>query len=263
MSYHTAEIVQIKALLVENDRTPVNLALIHLAREQDIKTVKYDNWLISPVHYNDVYCEYYYYPSLYHKNIIQRFESNDSLQFIEGGFAYWDNLKEYKKSVKMSVKKVIYFTQIDTDISEHIKHIKDISAVMDELNIEYSLIIKTHPRENSKPYKKLFSECEVVDICSDLYALISQADYCFSIFSTVSLEAKHIVKNSFFINYNTENFDRIDYNGLQLDVIKNKEELYNVFTGEFVPISQDEFIQAANCSYPHSTERLRKLFCDD
>lgn len=53
--YHTVNISDLKTILIENDRTPVNLALVHRCKKEGIKTVKYDNWLIDPINHNDIY----------------------------------------------------------------------------------------------------------------------------------------------------------------------------------------------------------------
>ncbi len=262
MVYHTVELGDMKVMLMENDRTPVNMALIHLAKERGVKTVKYDNWLIDPVNHNDVYCEYYFYPSVYHRKIIQGFESNSELQFVEGGFVYWDKLGFYKKMTNNQTKKIVYFTQIGISVQEHLSYINDIAQIIDKLGLTYELIIKVHPRENTQSYKELSRRHRVVDGHDDIYALIAEADYCFSIFSTVSLEAKHILNNSFFINYRKEDFEHINYNDLGLDLIGNKNDLYRLFKGEFLPVSQEIFISKGNCSYPYTAEKLRKVFCD-
>ena len=262
MVYHTIDLGEIKVVMMENDRTPVNMALIHLAKERSVKTVKYDNWLIDPVNHNDVYCEYYFYPSLYHKEIIQSFESNRELKFVEGGFAYWDNLDLYEKIKNTHMKKIVYFTQIGISVQEHLSYIDDIAQTINKLGLSYELIVKIHPRENTQSYKELSVRYRVVDRHDDIYALIAEADYCFSIFSTVSLEAKHILNNSFFINYRKEDFGYINYNDLGLDLIGNNDDLLRLFKRDLLPVSQDIFISRGNCSYPYTAEKLRKVFCD-
>jgi hypothetical protein len=263
MTFHTIDLGEIKVLMMENDRTPVNMAMLHLAKEKGCKTVKYDNWLIDPINHNDVYCEYYYYPSLYHKKIIQGFDSNRELQFIEGGFLYWDKLAMYKPIEKKEQRQVIYFTQVGIPADEHRVYIEDIEEAMCKSNVEYELIIKIHPRENINMYQGFLNKYKVIERHDSLYELIARSAYCFSMFSTISLEAKHIIKNSFFINYKADLFNIVDYDSIQLDVIKNKSELLQVFKGKYMPIAQEKFIEHSNCNYPHSSEKLRKFFCHD
>ncbi len=259
MVYETVDIGKLKLLLIENDRSPLNLGLVHRCIESEIKTIKYDNWLIDPINHNDVYCKYYYYPSIYHKKIIQNFESNDKLIYVKGGFPYWDNLLKYKNVKENRVKKIVYFTQFGISLETHKKYIVDIENSLKELGIKHEMVIKIHPREDSVRYKKLLKDFCVIGECHDVYALIEGVDYCFSIFSTISLEAKHIMKNSFFINYDSNNFDIVDYDALKLDLIRDKKMLKGVFKGEFEVISKDKFIQYANCQYPNSIENLKRL----
>jgi len=261
--YHTVTVDDIQVLFLENDRSPSNLALVHRLRESARKTVKYDNWLIDPINHNDVYCEYYYYPSMYHKKIIQSFSSNTELKYVKGGFPYWDNLLKYKNMKKNRVKHIIYFTQFGISVETHKNYLSDIRNCIKELGLKYEIVVKVHPRENSSIYKGLLKDLYVIGTCDDLYALIEGADYCFSIFSTISLEAKHIIENSFFINYDTDKFNIVDYDGLKLDVVIDKKMLNCVLKGEFVAVSQDEFIQYSNCQYPHSIENLKSFFCYD
>jgi len=257
--YHTVEINNIKLLLIENDRLPSNLALIHRLNEKNIKTVKYDNWLIGPINHNDIYCKYYFYPSFYHRDIIEKFSSNKNLTYIKGGFLNWDRLKKYVAQPK---KKIIYFTQFGIDILTHIKHIQDIQDIIKSQNLEYELIVKIHPRENIQKYKTILTvnkNIKLLDRDKDSYTLISEANFCFSIFSTISLEAKHIMNNSYFLNYKVDEFDIVDYSKLNLDVIVDKKMLENVLIGNYKPIEQNKFIEINNCLFPKTITKIKEL----
>ena len=261
--YYTVDIKGIKVLLVENDRLPSNLALIHKVKEKNIKTVKYDNWLIDPINHNDIYCEYYFYPSLYHRDIIENLSSNKNLKYIEGGFLDWDRLNNYILNPK---KKIIYFTQFGIDISIHFEYIKDIINILKIQKLDYGLIVKTHPRENIQSYKAILEiddKIELIDSCEDIYSLICTANFCFSIFSTICLEAKHIINDSYFINYRVNNFDIIDYNKLDLDVITNKKMLEDVLLSTYKAIDKEKFIEKNNCTFPNTKNVMRELIADD
>jgi len=261
--YHTVDIKDIKVLLVENDRLPLNLALIHRLKEENIKTVKYDNWLIDPINHNDIYCEYYFYPSLYHRDIIENFSSNKNLKYIEGGFLDWDRLNNYILNPK---KKIIYFTQFGIDISIHFEYIKDIINILKIQKLDYGLIVKTHPRENIQSYKGILGiddKIKLIDSCEDIYSLMSEVDFCFSIFSTISLEAKHIVNDSYFINYRAGEFDIIDYNKLNLDVITDKKMLQDVLLMTYKTIDKEKFIKKNNCAFPNTVNKMKELIAND
>ena len=261
--YHTLEIKNIEVLLIENDRLSANLALIHRLREESIKTVKYDNWLIDPINHNDIYCEYYFYPSLYHKNIISNFHTNKNLKYIEGGFLDWDKFDEYTHQPR---RKIIYFTQFGIDVSIHFEYIEDIVNILETQKVDYELIVKTHPRENIEKYKVIEEIGEniiLIDSCEDIYSLISQANFCFSIFSTISLEAKHIITNSYFINYRVVEFDIVDYRKLNLDVVTNKKMLTDVLSLNYTATDKEEFIKNNNCTFPNTLNKMKELIAYD
>jgi len=257
--YHTIDIKNIRVLLIENDRVPSNLALIHRLREESIKTIKYDNWLIDPINHNDIYCEYYFYPSLYHREIIKSFKSNKQLKYIEGGFLDWDRLNSY---ISQPRKKIIYFTQFGIDVEVHLGYIKDIVDILKIQKLDYELIVKTHPRESIENYKAIMEidkNIELIYSCEDIYLLISEADFCFSIFSTISLEAKHIINDSYFLNYRVEEFDIIDYNKLDLDVITDKKMLQEVLEFNYKTINKEKFIKKNNCAFPNTVNKMKEL----
>jgi len=263
MVYYTVDIKNIKVLLLENDRLPSNLALIHRLREENVKTVKYDNWLIDSINHNDVYCEYYFYPSLYHKNIIENVNSNQNLKYIEGGFLDWDRLNSY---IAQPRKKIIYFTQFGIDISIHFEYIKDIVNILKIQKLDYELIVKTHSRETIQKYKAISEidmNIELIDSCEDIYALISKADFCFSIFSTISLEAKHIINNAYFINYEAGDSDILDYAKLNLDVVTNKNSLESVLLSNHISMDREKFIEQNNCTFPNTINHMRELITYD
>jgi hypothetical protein len=260
--YHTIELKETEVICIENDRNPKNLALIHQAKVQCIRTIKYDNWLIDPVHHNDIYCDTYFYPSIYHKNIIEQFDTNAALRYLEGGFVSWDILDTYTYDPSIDKDTVIYFTQFGIELSRHKCYIEDILMVLDRREKPYMLIIKVHPRENSTVYQAIVQQypfVRVVKQCDDVYELISSATYCFSIFSTVSLEAKHIMDHSYFINYDYHDFSLVDYDKIGLDLVKNREMIEDIFNGTAIPVDKTRFIRHNNCSYPHTLMKLEEI----
>jgi len=264
--YHTVDMNIFRTLLVENDRDPKNLALIHNANTIGIKTIKYDNWLIDPVNHNDVYCQYYFYPSRYHRMIIERCETNAKLKYIEGGFASWDKLNEYKIKSIIKMQRLIYFTQFNIDINHHMQYIEDIVKILESIGESYILSVKVHPREEISKYEKVLNispYIELIDKCDDIYELISSAKYCFSIFSTISIEAKHIIKDSYFINYYTKDSPLVDYIEIGLDIVENKEQLKNILSGTFSAVDQNIFIENNNCRYPNTLNRLQEILNED
>ena len=260
---HTIDCSNINVLFVENDRLPQNLAIIHKLQSLQKTTVKYDNWLIDAVNHNDVYCDYYYYPNDYHKSIVQSFASNRDLHYSKGGFLNWDNLKNYPQNTTTNSTTIIYFTQFGINIEEHAQYINDIRTLMSLQNKKFHIIIKVHPREDRTTYQEYFQEDEVIGKCQDIYSYIHKATFCFSIFSTISLEAKHIIKNSYFINYHHTDFTLVSYDKLGLDLVTNRGQLAQVIEGAFKTIDQNQFIKKINSNYPHSCHSLKEAFCHD
>lgn len=260
--YETLNIDKLELLLMENDRVPQNLALIHLLQDAGKTTVKYDNWLIDPIHHNDIYCDYYFYPSLYHKDIIENFSYNKKLKYIKGGFLDWDKLSHYKDTSNDNILSIVYFTQFGIAKNEHKQYISDIVDIMDSLELEYILTIKTHPREKITDYKEfrnISNNIEIIDISNNIYTLISKANFCFSVFSTISIEAKHIVDNSYFINYNSEHFEIVNYDKIKLDLIKNKNILNDVLRKQYTPIIREIFLENNNGTFPNTNITLERF----
>ena len=257
--YHTVKVARLETLFIENDRHPENLALIHFLRKEGrVKTVKYDNWLIDPIHHNDVYCDYYFYPSKYHKEIIEYAPANRNLKYIEGGFLIWDGLSKYLYAPKKNETVVLYFTQFGVEKSEHLQYIHDIVSALEEREEPYTLMIKVHPRESLKTYQNIMAlsrHIKIVKEVEDIYQLIAESNFCFSVFSTLSLEAKHIMKHSYFINYD-RSFELLDYDALRLDVVQDKQRVRDILGGRYEPIAQKEFIGESNCAYPYSLKKL-------
>jgi len=264
--YHTVELKGISKICMENDREPKNLALVHKSREYGIRTIKYDNWLIDSINHNDIYCDTYFYPSIYHKNIIERFYYNNQLKYVEGGFLHWDVLAEYKAKKNDNKITVIYFTQFGIEISVHLEYIKDIFMTLGTTaNKTYEVIVKVHPRERYEKYKKAFKEFDCIKIikqCDDVYGLVTQADFCFSVFSTISLEAKHILNHSYFINYSPNTFSIIDYDYIGLDLVESKEMLEDIFTNLVSPVEKKVFICNNNCTYPNTVTKFQEVLND-
>ena len=260
MVLKTVEIGSLKVLLVENDRTPYNLGLIHLFQKRNLKTIKYDNWLIDSINHNDIYCDIYFYPSLYHKGVIQSFAFNKNLQYVKGGFISWDKLSGYKLQHSGEEIIVSYFTQFGIDFNVHLNYISDIEHILDARAEKFTIHVKIHPRESVQKYASLLKNQNIVLHTSiDNYELISRSNFCFSVFSTISLEAKHINPHSYFINYHAKDYKIVNYEKLGLDLLDTKEKLREVLSNEYAPIDSKKFIKDQNCTYSDSSDKLYSL----
>lgn len=253
LTFHAAEFGPITTLYMENDRLPTSKALIDKARILHIHTVKFDYWLLDPVHHNDIYCDTYFCPSAYHRAIASNTHSNAYLTIVPGGFPNWDRLNTLCVE-KVLDPYIVYFTQPTIPLHEHRRYINDLSRYA----TNYKIIIKVHPREDISIYLPFTSShISVIGKDMDSYELLCHGSMFFSIFSTISLEAKHLCEYSFFINYTLpEHSSPIDYNQIGLDVISNSSELDALFTGQLHPVSKEVFLTHNNFVYPNSVEKM-------
>lgn len=253
LTYNTIQFNHIKTLLLENDRFPTSKALIDKARYLNIRTVKFDYWLLDPIHHNDIYCDTYFCPNDSHKTIAVHAPANKHLTIINGGFPNWDDLNTIRIE-QVSDPFIVYFTQPTIPMDEHKRYIDDLACYA----THYKLIIKVHPREEISLYAPFAtSNIEVIGQEIDSYTLLAQGSMFFSIFSTVSLEAKHLCEYSFFIHYTASAHPSpIEYDTIGIDVIRDSSMLLSLFSDQFHPTSKENFITHNNYTYPHSSKNL-------
>lgn len=260
--YYTVDINEIKVIITESDSMPSDVALLLKAKEKNIKTIKIDHFLIDPINHNLIFCDYYFYPCLLHLNIMKSFGVNSHLKYQEGGFLHWDKIAMYQHCPTVP-KKVSFFTQHGGILGKK-DEIYYINEILEVLPASYSLIIKVHPLDNMERYLtfRQYQNVEIIFGQIDNYALIAESSLCLSICSTLTLEAKHICENSFFINYDPDslkgfiNYD--DFHSL-IDTLTSREMLYKAINEDFKISKKEDFIKAFNFSYPHTVKRLLSL----
>lgn len=254
--HRTLEFQGIKTVFMENDRFPTHKALIDKARLAGVKTVKFDYWLIDAINHNDVYCDCYFYPNRYHRDIIETFSQVEELTYISGGFPNFDRLAQLRRSVDENAP-VVYFTQPDIPFDEQARYIRDIARFAKDRG----LIVKVHPRDDTRRYEDLRSERIVLGAAgSDSYRLLESGAMFFSVFSTISLEAKHLSPYAFFINYDKDGHRYpVDYERLGLDLIDSEAALEALFQGRLEVSSSESFIARFNPAYPHTVEMMLEV----
>lgn len=261
--YRDIDLKDIEILIMESDSIPENTALVFKAKEQGIPTIKIDHFLIDPINHNQIFCQYYFYPSTLHLEIMKKFKDNKSLIYIEGGIIHWDCLDKYKHKKRLGKREITFFAQHGEifDKKDEIFYIDEILSLM---NNDDMLKIKLHPRDKSNKYNHYSDNPRVTIIkkCDDNYALIAESDICISICSTMTMEAKHICRDSYFINYEFETFDVfVDYKNFDgtIETIKNRSALKNLLENNKKTFGIKSFIKKFNFSYPQSANTLIKV----
>ena len=264
--HHNINLNNIKTIISENDVWPIYVAIITKAKEHNIRTIKIENALIDDIQHNNVLCEYYYYPSIFHKHIREKFEINKNLKYIKGGFLSFDKLNEYQQ--KKDKDSIVYFT-CGVDFYGRYGDLFYINEILDILPQRFILNIKVHPRDNIKSYEQYMNNerCNIIySIKVDNYKLISESSICISIFSSLSLEAKLINKHSYFINYwANETSNIIDYKLFNsfFDTIETKKELKKIILGKFKPIESKVFSANYNIRFPNTIQHFRSCLNQD
>lgn len=262
--YNKVEFKNIKNIITENDVMVKEYALITSANKQNIRTIKVDYFIIDDIYSNKINCNYYYYPNSHHKNLLGKFTVNRNIKYVEGGYPSWDELDKYinkNETNKTLPKKIIYFTQHSLVDNKQKIYIKSLIDILEKLS-DSLLIIKVHPRDKTDYSYITSSKVEIFKDQNLNYELISQAFATFSIFSGLTLEAKHICSNSFFINFDIENNNfPIEYNAFKgyIDVIENQEMLLAVINGLYKTSESDLFINKFNPAFPHSCDKLKEI----
>lgn len=256
------DVHDIKLLIMESDSMPTDLALIFKAKENKIDTIKIDHFLIDPINHNRVFCDYYFYPSLLHYNIMHNFYENDKLNYVQGGIIHWDKLSEYRP-LSTEKREITFFAQHGDLLTgqDELFYIEEILILMNEND---HLNIKIHPHDKSKKFNHYAKHPNITlrNQIEDNYILIAQSDICFSICSTMSLEAKHLCEKSYFINYNISQFDGyIDYNSFNdtIETVTSSEILKVIMLSNKNTFPIATFIEKFNFSYPYSSEKLQIL----
>jgi len=263
--YSSIKLDGIKTIITENDITSKYVAIIIKAKQLGIKTIKFETCLIDDLFHNNVLCEYYYYPGNYYKNIRRKFDINLGLKYIEGGFLHLDPLNGYSLNLSQTESIISYFTS-HSNVSGEADDVFYIDEILSVMNQQQYLYIKVHPRDDIQKYQKYTTneKCKILthkDI--DNYVLICRSNMCFSIFSTLSFEAKHIQEKSYLINYfSEENLTVVDYEKLAdfIDIVKNRQTLSKVIAGKYPTITKSKFIKQFNTKFPRTVEHFKSVF---
>ncbi len=266
--YSQIDLSGIEIIITQNDLYPELVAVIQKAKDSGIKTVKIEHTLINDTVKYHVLCDYYFYPSMFHKTMIDSSKFDTKVKYVKGGFLLWDSISKYENQPQEKPRIITFFTQHSNLCGE-----KDEIFYLDEiLNLlpeNYIIYIKVHPRDNPFRYNKFKNNprCRIILFGEiDNYELISRCYMCVSVFSAASLEAKHICNKSFFINYKPDKLCNIlDYSIFEdfFDIIKDKDTLFMVLTDKYLFKSREVFFRKFNMTYPntkaHFLELLNKL----
>jgi hypothetical protein len=249
-----------KVLITENDIDPINVAVILKAKEMGIKTIKIEYSFIDGINHNNVLCDYYFYPSTFHRNVRKAFLINKKLNYVEGGFPHLDAIKKLKYRPQKDPKIITYFTA-HGGIVDDIFYIKEILSVIED---GYVLYVKVHPREDLNKYNIFINskKCKIVKYNEvDNYTLIKKSHICISVMSFMCIEAKHICDKTFFINYNIKKGQHslIPYDDFSpyIEVISSRDYLKRAIAKD--SFRSKEFHSFFNFTYPNTVKSLKIL----
>lgn len=263
--YHQIDLTGIDVIITEDDIDFRHAIILQKAIEQGIKTIKIEHFLIDEVQHNNVLCEYYFYPSVFHKRVREKFPINQRLKYVEGGFINHDIIAKYEYLPQLSPKIILFITQHGGQFGarDELFYIDEILSLI--AGDDYVVHIKVHPREQPERYAKYGNNdrCKVVsgrDV--DNYELISRAYFCVSISSSLVLEAKLICNRSFFIKFDIDDdFDMVNLNDFSdfFDVVQSKRELGLVLSGAYGFKAREIYLKNYNMTYPDTKNRFVKF----
>ena len=259
--YRKIDMGNVKVLVAENDLYPPQIAAIQKAKDSGAKTIKIEESFIDTTNHNNIFCEYYFCPGEFYRRIRGRFIMNHGVKYIDGGIIGWDALSKYRHTPAEGARHILFICQHSGAVDEF-RYIDDILSVTSTRDV---LLIKVHPRDNLSRFQVYADNprCKIVrhgDMSN--YELISRVDYCFSVNSVLSVEAKHIMNYSFFINYSLPNDQEIfDYDLAKdyFDIITSREQLQAALNGRMELKELELCRQGFNMAYPHSREKFERL----
>lgn len=264
LCFNTIDLSGLKVLVGANDLSSLYYAFWHKAKILGIKRVHIEYVQINSISANNVFADYYYYPSSLHFNIRKKCPQNynKDLEYIKGGYLNTDYL-QYAKQRKITTQhpEVTYITShsymfVNDDlfyINEILKHLPD----------DYRLNIKVHPYDNLNRYNHFLSHPKVTifsfkEITNP--ALIARSSMLFSICSALSLEAKFLCNKSYYLNYDAYSdvySDYYDELSPYMDVITTDQQLKNIFKGVYENKSFELFKSNVNMTYPNTFEHFK------
>lgn len=265
--YCAVDLQGVRTIVTENDLTPHYVAILMRAKEQGAKRVKIEYVQIDSLVHNNVFCDYYFYPTTYHRRIREASPWNDKLTYIEGGYLNTDYLGYTELKHPDPMPGYVTFYTSHSNVFEHddLFYIGQILAV---LPVHLTLCIKVHPYDEQNKYDHLSNHPQVRIIkfgSIDNAALIAQSTFCLSQFSVMSLEAKQNCPNSYFLNYAWRDSQfAVDYTYLNtfFDTIDTPEMLRSVLRGEYSPVRIETFRRNVNMTFPHTFDVFNKFLTD-
>ena len=248
--YKTISFTKVRVIIGEDDISPVPYAFLLNAQKNNIIRVKIEYVQIDSIVHNNVFADYYFYPTTYHLKIRKKSDFNSHLKYVEGGYLVPRKvITDLEIKNKKNVITITYFTshgKVFKNTDDF--YINEILSVMPDESI---LNIKIHPldKNNYNIFKsdnrvKIFAYEQIEN-----YQLIANSHMCFSIFSMMSFEAKETCEKSFFINYNIEDStykDDYDFINNFFDIIIDKKSLCNVFHKNYHPVDITTFKNNVN-----------------
>jgi len=254
-----------KIIIAENDIYPRNYGVLLHARERKITRIKIEYAIIDSVLHQNCFCDLYFYPTTVHRRIREQCSYNKNLKYIEGGYLNKFRTSNIQHNPLPSRTVITYFTEHGNFLKRNdLFYIDEILRILPENG---TINVKIHPYDRYERYEKYINIPQVNLLKStdiDNALLISQSTICLSIFSTMSLEAKYICNNSYFINYDMNSspfsFDYSIFNSF-FDTIDTPHKLKEVINGKYIPATIELFHKNVNMTYPNTFE-IFKNFAD-
>lgn len=265
--YTSIKFYDISLIVTQRDCYPIEMALITKANEYKIPTIKIDYFpIVGPYYSHKISCKFYYCPNDISKHFIKKHVHYTDITIIENrGFPYWDMLNEYIIEKSKQVISVTFFTQYgaETGIFGNLSpayYIEELIACLDDT---YQLNIKVHPLENVLKYKKYESERVRVFAHGEVnnWALVASSSICLAVSSFALLQAKHICKSSYFLNYNSYAIKDFEFNLLRdtICMITSREKLQIALAKDRNQDSNKEYLELFNPTFPNACVELKKL----
>lgn len=254
----------LKVLITHRDRYGSEVGLVRKLRELRVPTIKVDYY--SPLDafcQNTIEAEHFFYPNDNNRGIYERYPHNRHVRYHPGGLPKWDLIGLQKYNPQKSPRIVLFMGQYDTEQFTGVNESFYIEKLLEHLPPGHQLYIKPHPSEKLENYLHFSEKGARIIRHGEIenYELIGMSTICFSVYSAMLYEAKHICETSYVINFFPELAPHVEYDFLKryVDHVSTEQMLIDVLNGKYAPIPIPDFIGKFNPTFPNSSQALRQL----
>ncbi len=271
--YFSLDLKNIKVILSECTAYYEYPAIVAKAETCGVDTIKVEYFITnaSTVDTTRINAKYDYPLDSVHKEFYKQFFYNKDVQYIGvGGRLSSDFLYEYKYKTKPinNPKQILYISSHGLFAPLDKLYIEKLKEFANKYNME--LTVKLHPNDKRNPQDWLPDGVKISKLADrEMFKLIYESDFVFSIFSSLLYQAKLINQNCFALDiYDAPEMDILGIREGQkayseyLEVVNSEEMLDKFITGEAQTTTTEYYIKEINPNFGSVAQSLKDFIND-